>query len=775
MACAGCRGAGWVWALLTLTHMCVLSPAPAQLLAGTVAKCTNEGEAVEIPFSWNNPCITCVCKSGEVTCEREKCSPVPSDCLLVVKQRGACCLECQGCRARETIPQELMAHLVGPPHCLLQTCQEGVLTVAARRCVLPCDRPLYQQGPLLPPLCRLLVWRPRVPRGRGVPPKQEPLHLVPVLGREVAVRAGGVPRAFVSARLSHTPPGKCCATCKGMFLSSSLPSSPSSSSSSSSPSSLSASSSLIPLCLPMQCVSRCHNEWAACSFMKERADWLGDSATGSATGSAPATQLAPSQVEDLSPCHRRGISRALWPEEVFDLPAGSCVFQAKVLDNGDVFSHGGCTSCVCKNGTVECERSCGLGAPGDAGCEPCISAVRPHSSCTVLNTTYQDGESWRPEVCTSCVCHNGSQRCQPIQCPPTLSSCPQGKVLTQKPDECCLKCAEKPGVCTVFGDPHYRTFDGKAYNFQGTCRYTLAKECSPPPRAPPAWAPRVEVVVHNDARRTRFFAWTRAVELRVAGATVTLMQHLRVAVNGTRVPLPFEGRGYGVNATGQLVTASTALGLSVTWDGDSFVEVTASPHLRGRLCGLCGNYNGHRRDELLGGDGLFRPDVEEFAESWRDSRVPCSGAPRLLAPHLCSKSAKHRVRAHRECRKLKSWDFKKCHNVIDVIPFYRSCVMDMCECPLHKRCFCEPFLAYSRACGREGAPVRWDPLLHCQEPVCRHGAVWSACGPACPRSCRDGNAVPPACHEPCVAGCHCPAGAVLHQGRCIAPALCPAP
>ncbi|XP_078454544.1 BMP-binding endothelial regulator protein isoform X1 [Lampetra planeri] len=575
MSCAGCRGAGWVWALLTLTHMwCVLSPAPAQLLAGTVAKCTNEGEAVEIPFSWNNPCITCVCKSGEVTCEREKCSPVPSDCLLVVKQRGACCLECQGCRARETIPQELMAHLVGAPHCLQQSCQEGVLTVAARRCVLPCDRPLYQHG-LCCPLCAGCSFGGHAYReGDEFHPNRNPCISCVCSDGKLQCEQEVCPVLSCPARLSHIPPGKCCATCKGQ-------------------------------------------------------------------------------------------------RKVFDLPAGSCVFQAKVLDNGDVFSHGGCTSCVCKNGTVECERSCGPGVPGDTGCEACISAVRPHSSCTALNATYQDGESWRPEVCTSCVCHNGSQRCQPIQCPPTVSSCPHGKVLTQKPDECCLKCAEKPGVCTVFGDPHYRTFDGKAFNFQGTCRYTLAKECSPPARAPPAWTPRVEVVVHNDARRTRFFSWTRAVELRVAGATVTLMQHLRVAVNGTRVPLPFEGRGYSVNATGQLVTASTALGLSVTWDGDSFVEVTASPHLRGRLCGLCGNYNGHRRDELLGGDGLFRPDVEEFAESWRDSREPCSGAPRVLAPHLCSKSAKHRVRAHRECRKLKSWDFKKCHNVIDVIPFYR--------------------------------------------------------------------------------------------------------
>ena len=125
------------------------------------------------------------------------------------------------------------------------------------------------------------------------------------------------------------------------------------------------------------------------------------------------------------------------------------------------------------------------------------------------------------------------------------------------------------------------------------------------------------------------------------------------------------------------------IGVILSWDGDSFVELSVPPDYRNKMCGLCGNYNGDRHDDMRTLKGEFTNDVRTFGESWRvggNKLCDTSGVKKKKYP--CWDNGKARRRAQESCRVLKSKPFQKCHNVVDLWVYYRWVVMNMHECVL---------------------------------------------------------------------------------------------
>lgn len=399
-------------------------------------------------------------------------------------------------------------------------------------------------------------------------------------------------------------------------------------------------------------------------------------------------------------------------------PQGKCILYNEIYENGAQLKPNQCTICECQNETSLCVReSCPV-----LDCAPNMMKKKPKSCCTECKEprmenfrqqctyeekTYEEGAQWKLDDCSSCTCHKGMPSCAKTRCNATLS-CPPGTKLVRKKGECCEVCKENDGVCMVFGDPHYKSFDGKFFSFQGIGKYQLVSDCH---------AHSFSIRVANMFKtKDKTSTSTKRVSIKYGDIRVILGQRFRTRVNGYEIQIPYKKDGrIRIEREKDKVLLTLSNGVQLLWSGRSFLEVTVPTSFRSRLCGLCGNFNTNVQDDMRVRKGPVVNDTQlmRFGTSWCVGKNCARQRKRTEQMRPCRRKPRDPF-VERNCKYLKSSElWNGCTSKLNNLKYLEACVTDMCDCPGGK-CYCESLTAYAQECQRLGVTLRnWQDSTYC--------------------------------------------------------------
>ncbi|XDV53248.1 hypothetical protein PO909_021805, partial [Leuciscus waleckii] len=354
-----------------------------------------------------------------------------------------------------------------------------------------------------------------------------------------------------------------------------------------------------------------------------------------------------------------------------------------------------------------------------------VSTV-PHD-CTDVNR--KNGESWN-EGCTTKNCINGNVTTSHVQCDPTDSVIPTC-VNGLKPEKvyynngCCTK-YECPCRCSGWGDPHYNTFDGTYYVFQGNCDYVLVREI----------IPKYNISVHVKnyyCDVTNNFACPEYVIVKYKSYEIKLASNsevIQVYVNDVIKVPTFFNEDFQITTSGMaviLIIAEIKAEILVSHQG--FEINLPFSYFHGNTEGQCGVCDNDATNDCRRPDGTIDQSCEQMAALWADS-PGCETPP----PHPSEPTP---ACAAQSCEVIKSDLFKSCHDIIPYQKYYEACKYDVCY-KKNDSMACASVEAYAQQCGQKSICVDWRnsaDLNGLCAYKCADPKVYKACGPKVEKTC----------------------------------------
>ncbi|NXR68822.1 OTOG protein, partial [Rhadina sibilatrix] len=346
------------------------------------------------------------------------------------------------------------------------------------------------------------------------------------------------------------------------------------------------------------------------------------------------------------------------------------------------------------------------------------------------------------EECNNCTCIGGKWICTNFTC---------------------------PAECSVSGDTHFMTFDGRKYTFQATCQYILAKSRTSGmftvslQNAPcgqnqdGSCIQSVSLILKQDPKRQ--------VTLTHSGDVLIYDQY--------KISLPYADELFEIRKLSSVfLQVKTQIGLQILYDREGLrLYLQVDERWKDDTVGLCGTFNGNTEDDFLSPVGVTESTPELFGNTWKTSSA-CVFVHDSSQVDPCDVHLQAASYAAEACSILTKDLFAPCYPYLSPVPYFEQCRRDTCKCG--QTCFCSALAHYAHHCRRFGVVIDFRGAVPDCALSCEDTKEYSTCVSTCGRTCQ-ALSVPETCSSDCVEGCACPSGMYLdtRTEQCLQRNECP--